>query len=85
MFPLQKVSFKNVLERTLEFKLRENQVHASPNNIREAISNMQFASIEFNEQKLFVKTKGTELGSKILRTLRIQSPKNVMPIANFNH
>ena len=45
---------------------------------------MQFAAIEFNAQKLFVKTKGTELGSKILRTLRIQPPKNVMPIADFN-
>jgi len=36
------------------------------------------------EQKLFVKTKGSELGSKILRILRIQPPKNVTPIADFN-
>jgi transposase len=74
-----------LLERTLEFKLRTNQIQASPSNIREAINNMQFAAIEFNEQKLFVKTKGTELGSKILRTLKIQPPRNVMPIADFNH
>jgi len=73
-----------LLERTLEFKLHENQIQATPDKIREAINAMQFAAIEFNEQKLFVKTKGTELGSKILRTLRIQPPKNVTSIAEFN-
>ena len=73
-----------LLERTLEFKLNENQIQATPDRIREAINAMQFAAIEFNEQKFFVKTKRTELGSKILRTLRIQPPKNVSPIAEFN-
>lgn len=73
-----------LLERTLEFKLHENQIQATPDKIREAINAMQFAAIEFNGQKLYVKTKGTELGSKILRTLRIQPPKNVTPISEFN-
>lgn len=73
-----------LLERTLEFRLRENQVQATPDKIREAVNAMQFAAIEFNEQRLFVKTKCTELGSKILRTLRIQPPKNVTPIAEFD-
>lgn len=73
-----------LLERTLEFKLRENQITATPDKIREAINTMQFAAIEFNGQKLFVKTKGSELGSKILRTLRIQSPKNVTLASDFD-
>lgn len=69
-----------LLERTLEFKLRENQISATPDKIREAINAMQFAAIEWDNQRLFVKTKGTELGSKILRMLRIQPPKNVTPV-----
>jgi len=73
-----------LLERTLEFKLRENLILVSPDKIREAINTMQFAAIEFNNQKLFVKTKTTELGHKILRTLRIQPPKHVMQATDFN-
>ena len=64
----------------MEFKLRENQISATPDKIREAINAMQFAAIEWDNQRLFVKTKGTELGSKILRMLRIQPPKNVTPV-----
>jgi transposase len=74
-----------LLERTLEFRLKENRIEATPNKIREALNNMQFAAINFNNQKLFIKTKGTELGPKILRILRIKPPKNVTPITEFSY
>jgi transposase len=74
-----------LLERTLEFKLKENQIEATPDKIREALNNMQFAVIDLNDQKLFVRTKDTELGSNILRTLRIKQPKSITMSPEFDN
>jgi len=67
-----------LLERTLEFKLaRANVEGASPEKIREALNSLKFAEVEIEDRKLLIKTKGTDLSSKILRALRIKHPKNV--------
>jgi len=68
-----------LLERTLELKLKKAKETASPEKIREALNSMAFAEIEIEQKMFYVKTKGTELNNKILRALRIKSPKNITP------
>lgn len=72
-----------LLERTLEFILKENNIHASPNEIREALNAMQLVAMEVNEQKIYIKTKNTGLGSDILQTLKIATPKNATTTLNI--
>ncbi|MDI3543112.1 MAG: hypothetical protein PWP57_715, partial [Candidatus Atribacteria bacterium] len=40
-----------LLERTLEFKLKEAQEKASPEEIREALNSLNFAEVEMENQK----------------------------------
>lgn len=68
-----------LLERTLEFWLKKAKVTASPEKIREALNSLAFVEMEIDQKKFYIKTKGTELSNKILRTLRIKPPKNVTP------
>ncbi|NPV43798.1 MAG: IS1634 family transposase [Firmicutes bacterium] len=72
-----------LLERTLEFKLKKAGETASPDKIREALNSMNFAEVEIEQKKFFIKTKATDLSSKILRILRIKPPKNVIPVEEF--
>jgi transposase len=72
-----------LLERTLEFKLKRAGEMASPDKICEAINSMNFAEVEIEQKNFFIKTKGTDLSSKILRVLRIKPPKNVIPAEEF--
>jgi transposase len=72
-----------LLERTLEFKLKKAGETASPDKIREALNSMNFAEVEIEQKRFFIKTKGTDLSSKILRALRIKPPKNVIPVEEF--
>jgi transposase len=73
-----------LLERTLEFKLKNAQVQASPQAIRDALNSMQFAQITLENQPFFIKTKTSELASKILRQLKIQPPKNVISVSELH-
>ncbi|MEI7614769.1 MAG: IS1634 family transposase [Betaproteobacteria bacterium] len=73
-----------LLERTLELKLKHAEIVASVQNIRDAINSLQFAEVEFNKKKFFIKTKNTELASKILRNLKIPPPKNITLSTNLN-
>nr|WP_042315207.1 hypothetical protein [Desulfofarcimen acetoxidans] len=68
-----------LLERTLELKLKNAKEAVSPDQIQEALNSLAFAEIEIEQKMFFVKTKGTDLSNKILRALRIISPKNVIP------
>jgi hypothetical protein len=72
-----------LLERTLEFKLKKAGEMAPPERIREALNSMNFAEVEIEQNKFFIKTKATDLSSKILRILRIKPPKNVIPVEEF--
>ncbi|QSQ08926.1 hypothetical protein H0A61_01279 [Koleobacter methoxysyntrophicus] len=72
-----------LLERTLEFKLKKAGETASPDKIREALNSMNFAEVEIEQKRFFIKTKATDLSSKILRILRIKPLKNVIPVEEF--
>ena len=69
-----------LLERTLEFRLKENRVEVSPQKIQEALNSLTFTEVEINGQKLLIKMRPTEIANKILRILRIAPPKNMMPL-----
>jgi hypothetical protein len=40
---------------------------------------MNFAEVEVEGRKFYVKTTGTKLGREILRVLRIKPPHNITP------
>lgn len=67
-----------LLGRTLEYKLKSIK-EASPQKIREALNAMSFTEVEIENKMFCIKTKGTELGNKILRALRVRPPKNIIP------
>lgn len=50
---------------------------ASPEEIREAINSLNFAQVEIEETDYLIKTKAPSLANKILRVMRMKSPKNV--------
>lgn len=68
-----------LLEKTLESKLKKDNLSASPQEIREALNSMNFAEVKNKQKKFFIKTKFESLGNKILRLFRIRPPKNVTP------
>ena len=72
-----------LLERTLEFVLKSSNIHASSNEIREALNAMQVMVMEVNQQKTYIKTKNTELESDILHALKITPPKNASAILSL--
>lgn len=67
-----------LLERTLEFQLKRNGHSASPRKIRKALNALNFVEIEIEGKPYYVKTKAPSLSNKILRSLRIAPPKNVV-------
>ncbi len=72
-----------LLERTLEFKLRQAGDNASPEKIREALNSLNFAEVEIEGKAYFIKTKSTELSKKILRLIRIAPPGNITSVEEF--
>ena len=72
-----------LLERTLEFRLKENQEAASPEKIREALNSISFSEFEVDGEAYFLKNKGPQLSNKILRLFRIGAPKNIVRKEDF--
>lgn len=73
-----------LLERTLEFSLKKSGEPASPEEIRFSLNSMNFAQVEVENKHFLIKTKGTEVGNKILRLLKIRPPKNVTPLEELS-
>jgi len=72
-----------LLERTLEFKLRQAGENASPEKVREALNSLNFAEVEIEGEAFFIKTQSTELSKKILRLMRIAPLANVTRVEDF--
>ena len=51
--------------------MRKPQGKASLEEIREALSLLNFAEVEIENQQFLLKIKGTELSNKILKLLKI--------------
>ncbi len=73
-----------LMERTLEFKLREKNIEFSVNKIREALNSMKFSEITLNDETYIVKNKCLDLGNKIFSALRVKSPSNITPVKELN-
>jgi len=74
-----------LLERKLENKLiSEGITEASPEKTREALNSLEFAEVELNNNKYYIKTKGTDLSNKILKSMHIQPFKNVLTPDEFD-
>ena len=73
-----------LLARHLEYKLYKNNISASAEKIREALNSLNFAKVSLNTNAYFIKTKATDLAHKILRILKINSPKNITPAEELN-
>lgn len=74
-----------LLERKLEQHLKKAGVpDVSPERIRGAINRMEFAKFDLQGKSYYLKTKGTDLSNKILKTLRIQPPKTMLPVTEFS-
>ena len=68
-----------LLERTLELILKENNIKASPERIKEALNSLNITAFETEGKKFYLKVRGTDLGNRILRLLYIKPLKNVAP------
>ena len=66
-----------LLERTLELKLKNSNIEASPEKIREALNAMTFTEVDIDDSTYYIKNKGTDLSNKIARVMKIKPPKNI--------
>ena len=73
-----------LLERTLEFKLKEKTIGFSSEKIKEALNSLNFAKVELRDKQYLIKTKSPKLATDILTAFRIKHPKNITPLSEIN-
>jgi transposase len=73
-----------LLARHLEYKLAKNGLSTSAEKIRDALGSFNFAKVTLNGSSYFIKTKAEDLAYKILRILKIASPKNITPVEELS-
>jgi transposase len=73
-----------LLARHLEYKLVKNGLPASAEKIRSALGSLNFAKVSLGGSSYFIKTKAEDLAYKILRILKIASPKNITPVEELS-
>ncbi len=59
--------------------MKKAQGKAFLEEIREALSLLNFAEVEIENQQFLLKIKKIELSNKILKLLKIKPPKNITP------
>ena len=57
--------------------LKENNINASPERIKEVLNSLNIALFEIDKKKYYLKVKGIDLGNRILRLLHINPLKNM--------
>jgi transposase len=73
-----------LLERHLEYMLAKNGTIASADKIRQSLNSLNLAKVSLGANSYFIKTKADDLAHKILRILKIPSPKNITPVEELN-
>lgn len=73
-----------LLERTMEVELHSAGIVASTQDIRDVINAMQFTETECKGKKYLLSAPTSELGLKILTTLKLKLPPNSMPAEQFS-
>ena len=74
----------SILARHLEYKLTKNSIPASADRMRDALNSLNFAKVSIGKNSYYIKTKAEDLAYKILRILKIPSPKNITPVEELN-
>lgn len=69
-----------LLERTLERKLKNNKIEASPQKIKSALNSLQVSLLNIDGKKYYLKGKMEKLGGEILRVMKIKQPQNLIPV-----
>ncbi len=69
-----------LLLRHLEYKLITNSIPASAEKIRQALNSLNFAKVTLSGSSYYIKTKAEDLAYKILRILKIASPRNITTV-----
>jgi len=70
-----------LLERNLEFKLKEKNIDYSPERIKEALNSMNIVEADMEDNKFIMKVKPMPLAHNIFTALRINYPKNISDTA----
>ncbi|MCL4377937.1 MAG: IS1634 family transposase [Actinobacteria bacterium] len=73
-----------LLARHLEYKLARNGISASADKVKDALNSLNFAKVTLGGSSYFIRTKAEDLAYKILRILKIPSPKNITQIDELN-
>ena len=73
-----------LLARHLEYKLTKNSIPASAEKIRDALNSLNFAKVSIGQSSYYIKTKTEDIAYKILRILKIPSPKNITPLEELS-
>ncbi len=73
-----------LVQRTLELNLKKSEIDITSSKIRESINNMNFAKFDSSGQTYLLKTRYDDLGTKILRTFKIPSPKTLSILKDIN-
>lgn len=68
-----------LIERNLEIKLQNNQIHLSPEKLKEVLNSLELSKVSINGQTFFLKAKHIKPAGKILRALKITQPQNLTP------
>ena len=66
-----------LLERNLEFKLKEKNIDCSPERIKEALNSMNLVEADMEGNKFIIKVKPLPLAQNIFAALRINYLKNI--------
>ena len=69
-----------LLERTLEFKLKDKKIDYSPEAIKEALNLMNYSEINIGEEKILIKSNPVKLANQIFSTLHIRPFTNKLPV-----
>ena len=69
-----------LLERTLEFKLKDKKIDYSPEAIKEALNLMNYSEINIGEEKILIKSNPVKLANQIFSTLHIKPFTNQLPV-----
>jgi len=72
-----------LMERTLEYKLKNKNYGLTPEQIRAAINSMEFAQVTINGENILIKTKLSNDAKVILKTTGIKSPDNITALKDF--
>ena len=66
-----------LLSRTLELRLKKDEISCSCSTIRDALNSLELSELKIKDKSYYLKSCSDALSKKILRVMRIKVPKNL--------